>query len=469
MRRCSSEIRGHPARVISRTFIPDWENTIARTSLVHDVVTRVLAMNDDHVARTLASTLAQYSTRHDDLRATFRMNFSIVTAGLPAFDPELSQERLEVIGAYFTQEFSIEGAALFNPSIVEAPDQEGCPAGALRFIMSLRAVGEGHISSIEFRTGTLTQDDEVVLDLVSPHLSTGTRHAIDAIFLPHRGVAEETTVDTEDDTGGKSRELGSPTFSTAAGYQVEFAPTSLLSARVLVPGNPAESHGLEDARLVRFIDDTGNVTYFGTYNAYDGTKVSPQVFHTTDFVTFTMRPMQGEAAANKGMALFPRPIGGQLWCISRWDRESIFVSCLDDKVLWSNPTLVQSPTLPWDLVQLGACASPIETASGWLVLTHGVGPMRSYAIGALLLDLEDPTTALGKLESPLMVPAENERDGYVPNVVYTCGALVRGDTILLPYGCSDHSVRFAMINLAGLLDQLMSPSSDTIPHQPGAS
>lgn len=459
VRRTQAEIRGHPSRVISRPFDPGHEGLISGLSRSQAVIQRIMALSDEQVAETLAETIAAYSNRHDDLRASFRRSYRIVAKPDESVKSELSLDCMDLIGAYFTQEYSIEAAALFNPSIVAAPDQSDCPEGSLRFIMSLRAVGEGHLSSIEFRSGVINGKDEIVMDPVSPHLTTGER-----IHIP-------TTWDFEGSTtkpvAGKVElveivPITPPPALSAhpdSSYQVTFPVTSMLSERVLFPGNRAESHGLEDARLVRFVDDDGGVCYYATYTAYDGAHVAPHLLQTDDFLTFCMRPMLGEAAVNKGMALFPRKIAGKRWSLSRWDRENISVAEFLPVSGWSNPRLLQSPSAPWELVQMGACSSPIETTEGWLVLTHGVGPMRTYAIGALLLDLEDPTVVIGQLTSPLLIAAETERDGYVPNVVYSCGALIHGDSVVLPYGCSDASVRFAFVDLVGLLAELKSSPS----------
>jgi predicted GH43/DUF377 family glycosyl hydrolase len=445
VRRSHTEIRAHPARVISRAFDPGQEDLIRGLSRADAVVTRVLLMDEAAVARTLAETLAAYSNRHDDLRATFRRNFELISTAEVLGHPNYSQERAELIGAYFTQEYSIEGAALFNPSIVAAPDQSGCSEGELRFILSLRAVGEGHISSIEFRSGLLGAGDAVTLDPPSPHLVTGERSLLAPTFEAVQPGYPLTSLSAIDAATEVLRRI------IDASYQLTFPATSTLSERVLFPGTPAESHGLEDARFVRFVEDDGVVTYFGTYTAYDGANVAPHLLQTDDFITFRMRPMFGEAARNKGVALFPRRIDGVMWCLSRWDRENISVAQLDNHTGWGNARVVQTPLRPWELIQLGPCSSPIETPEGWLVLTHGVGPMRTYAIGALLLDLEDPSVVIGVLDEPLLMAAETERNGYVPNVVYSCGALIHNDVLVLPYGCSDASVRFAFIDMSELL------------------
>lgn len=450
VRRTDIEIRCHPGRVINRPFDPGQEGLILGLSRAQSIIERVMRLSDDTVTQILAQTLAGYATRHDDLRASFRRNYQLIAHADPTVHPDLSQDRVELIGAYFTQEYAIEGAALFNPSIVAAPDQSDCGPGEQRFIMSLRAVGEGHMSSIEFRSGVLGPDDSVLLDAASPHLSTGERTELASAWgfqehAPDPEHPERAEFELPPDAAIKL---------VSSSYQLTFSPTSTLSERVLFPSTGAESHGLEDARLVRFVEDDGTVTYFGTYTAYDGAHVAPHVLQTDDFLTFRMRPMLGEAAKNKGMALFPRRIGGQLWCLSRWDRESISIARFEDGTGWCHAEVLQAPNEPWELVQMGTCSSPIELPEGWLVLTHGVGPMRSYSMGAILLDLQDPTKLIGVLVMPLLMPAEAEREGYVPNVVYSCGALVHGDSLVLPYGCSDDSVRFAFVDLPGLMSEL---------------
>jgi hypothetical protein len=432
--------------VISKPFDPGHEGLINGLSRAQAVMARVMSLSDTEVESVLAETMAAYSNRHDDLRATFRKNFTIVAKPDEGVSNTTSQQRMELIGAYFTQEYSIEAAALFNPSIVEAPDQSDCPPGCLRIILSLRAVGEGHLSSIEFRSGTVHPNDLIVMDPVSPHLSTGERKLLTVEREAHPPRKDWDALTAEE-------------IAADSSYEVSFSSTSVLSERVLFPGSRVENHGLEDARLIRFVDDDGTVCYLGTYTAYDGAHVAPHFLHTDDFVTFTLRPMRGDAAANKGMALFPRRIDGQLWSLSRWDRENISLATFDAEDGWSHAHTVQFPRQPWELVQIGPCSSPIETADGWLVLTHGVGPMRTYAIGALLLDLDDPTRVLGQLPVPLLMAADTERDGYVPNVVYSCGALVHGTSLVLPYGCSDASVRFAFVDLLALLRDLKQPGS----------
>jgi predicted GH43/DUF377 family glycosyl hydrolase len=485
VRRGAGELRADTSRVIARSFLPGQEMPTHGISRAESVMERLLAMSEQDVSRILTATQASYSGRHPDLLSTFREHFDLVAHRLPQLrrGATVSQEHRDLIGAYFTQEYAVEGAALFNPSIVVHPDQAGCAPGELRFVMSLRAVGEGHISSVGFRTGTLGEHDTITVDAPARQLTTGrtTPNPMSNDFLraslEEQGDAfaaesvlrllpgrfspqelEEVLASSERDSlhrQGSDGLLERIRATASSSYRLDFPSGADLSERVIFPHSPAESHGIEDVRLVHFVDE-GEVTYYGTYTAYDGSRVVPHLLQTSDFQTFTMAPMIGAAAQNKGMALFPRRIRGDIWSLSRWDRENISVARSPDAMRWGRPQTVQRPRMPWELIQLGACASPLETPYGWLVVTHGVGPMRTYGIGALLLDLDDPTVVLGVLDEPLLTPTAAERDGYVPNVVYSCGALIHGTTVVLPYGCSDQSVRIAYIDLPELIERLLN-------------
>ena len=484
VRRAAVKLQPDTSRVITRSFLPGQEMLIHGISRAESVIERLLAMSEEDVSRILTATQASYSGRHPDLRSTFREHFDMVAHRLPQLreGASVSRDRQDLIGAFFTQEYAVEGAALFNPSIVVHPDQADCGPGELRFVMSLRAVGEGHISSVEFRTGTLGVHDAITMDTPARRLTTGRTapypmstdflraslgeqgdaFAAESVLrlLPSRFTPqelEEVLASSERDSlhrQGNDGLLDRIRRTASSSYRLDFPTERDISERVIFPNSPAESHGIEDVRLVRFVGESGEATYYGTYTAYDGARVVPHLLQTVDFQAFTMAPMIGAAAQNKGMALFPRRIRGDFWSLSRWDRENISVARSPDAMRWGRPQTVQRPRTPWELVQLGACASPLETAYGWLVLTHGVGPMRTYSIGALLLDLDDPTVVLGVLDEPLLTPEPCERDGYVPNVVYSCGALIHGSAIVLPYGCSDTSVRVAFIDLPGLIKRL---------------
>jgi predicted GH43/DUF377 family glycosyl hydrolase len=468
------------SRKLCRLFVPGQETLIRGEPRVMAILERVLDLSEQDAESTLHRTLARFSGQHRDLEAALERHFQLIAHRLGA-NIRVARARRQLIGAYLTQEYALEAAALFNPSMVAHPDQAGCQPGEARFIMSLRAVGEGHISSIEFRTGTI---GESWIRLDSPGRFLDTGHALpvshdrelfrakladfgaedeNARFLwdllPSRFTTAElnmalTQLDKQRLTRGDSAALAARVRSMAASsYAVEFDEHSVLSERVLWPVGPAESHGMEDARLVRFTDGA-DVTYYATYTAFDGSRVAPHLLQTGDFRTFTASPLAGPSAGNKGMAIFPRRIGGRYAALSRWDRESNSIAYSADGRCWSEAVTVQTPTRPWELIQLGNCGSPIETPAGWLVFTHGVGPMREYAIGAILLDLEHPERLIAALPEPLLVADESEREGYVPNVVYSCGAMIHSTNIVLPYGCSDSSVRIAVVSLSRLLERL---------------
>jgi predicted GH43/DUF377 family glycosyl hydrolase len=470
------------SRTLCRLFVPGQETLIRGGSRAMAVIDRVLELSEQEVERTLAQTLARFSDRHRDLAETLEHNFGLIAHRLGA-EIKVGRARRQLIGAYFTQEYALEAAALFNPSIVAHPDQAGCRSGEVRFVMSLRAVGEGHVSSIEFRSGTIGSDHGIRFDPPGRFLDTGCPRSVlydrdlfheklaefghedeNARFLwsilPSRFTSAELDIalaklSKQHVTRGDSAVLADKArWMAASNYTVEFDERHDLSERVLWPTGPAESHGMEDARFVRFTDGDNQV-YYATYTAYDGSLVAPQLLETSDFRTFTVSQLSGPSAKNKGMALFPRRIGGRYTALSRWDRESNAIGYSDDGHRWSDAITIQAPTRPWELIQLGNCGSPIETPAGWLVFTHGVGPMREYAIGVVLLDLDEPERLIAALPEPLLVADESEREGYVPNIVYSCGAMIHGETIVLPYGCSDSSVRTATVDLSLLLERLV--------------
>ncbi len=476
-------LRPDASRTLGRLFVPGQETLIRGEPRAMAVIDRVLDLSEEEVDTTLARTLTRFSAGYRDLAGTLEQNFRQIAHRLGG-EITLPSARRQLIGAYFTQEYALEAAALFNPSMVAHPDQTGCQPGEARFIMSLRAVGEGHLSSIEFRTGTVDESG-IRLDLPGPFPGTGrvlpVSHDRDLFrakladliaeddnarylwqLLPSGFTTAELTMAlaelheqrlTRGDTAALAARIRR---MAASSYAVEFDEHSALSERVLWPSGPADSHGMEDARFVRFTDGD-DVSYYATYTAFDGSQVAPHLLQTRDFQTFTVSPLAGPSARNKGMAIFPRRIGDRYAALSRWDRESNAIGYSADGHRWSEPITIQAPTRPWELIQLGNCGSPIETPAGWLVFTHGVGPMREYAIGAILLDLEHPERLIAALPEPLLVADESERAGYVPNVVYSCGPMVHGNNIVLPYGCSDSSVRIAIVNLSQLLERLTRP------------
>jgi predicted GH43/DUF377 family glycosyl hydrolase len=480
--RSHERLAANPSRVITRLFVPGQEGFEHQESRAGAVLARILALDEGQVRSSLDDVIVRFDGRHRDLAGTFRRHARELADRL---DPgnELSEARKLLLGAAFTSEYAIEGAALCNPSIVAHPDQAGTVAGSLRFVMSVRGIGEGHRSSIGFRTGVIDAAGCATIDDPAPFATAGTPKPalLDAaVFhseltrLDDAGEAADYVLDrlgqsftraTLDQqlaqlqghlsTRGHAEQTISAFRSIAERtYAVEFADHITLSERVLWPSMGAEQAGIEDARFVRFIDDDGSITFYATYTAYSGSHISQQLLETTDFQSFTSAPIVGPAAANKGLALFPRRIRGRFAAMSRSDRESNTVAYSDHLSVWTSALPCQSPTRAWEALQLGNCGPPIETDAGWLVLTHGVGPMRTYCIGAILLDLEDPTRILGQLPQPLLSPATDEQDGYVPNVVYSCGALVHADTLVLPYGIADVAIGIATVPLPELLAAL---------------
>jgi predicted GH43/DUF377 family glycosyl hydrolase len=446
------------------------------------VLRRVLALSDDEVDAELEALRLAYEDRHRDIEAVWEDDFALVEHRLNQVD-DVSVARRRLIGAYFTQEFSLEGAALFNPSMVHHPDQSGLRAGTSRFVMSLRAVGEGHISSIELRTGTIDADDTLVFTPHSGVAAPGTpatfrwsRRALRLQLADMWGDHSDSdyvlsqlpdTFDRRDldlalqalraqRVTRVSTRLTIDRIESLAdcSYTLEFDPATSEEERVLLPRAPSERQGMEDLRLVRFTGDDDEPRYLGTYTAYDGARVSAQLLTTDDLRRFSVTRLTGPGSKNKGLALFPRRIDGRYLAMSRADRENNALTWSDDLLHWEDPDPVQRPVHHWEIVQLGNCGSPIETEAGWLVLTHGVGPMRQYSVGALLLDLADPRVVIGSLEQPLLEPDPAARSGYVPSVVYSCGGMMHGRTLVLPYGCNDSTTRVALVALDPLLAEL---------------
>jgi predicted GH43/DUF377 family glycosyl hydrolase len=472
-----------PRRVLAKPYSPGEEILPSGDARGRVLLERVLAIPESQVDALLAAVLVDFSHRHSDFESLLHRHFELVAHRFPPTHA-LSRARQLLIGAYFTHEYSIEGAALLNPSIVPAPDQSDVAPGDLRFVMSMRAVGEGHISSIEFRSGTIAANGGVTFDPPGRHLHAG-RRADPAWYdkqlfhgkLDELGAANEisasvlarlparfTPAELEDgllwlEHHGPAHAIRYETAKVmhvlaASSYVTSFPPDSTLAERVIFPAGPHETRGMEDARFVRFCADDGTSRYYATYTAFDGFEIIPQLIETADFVTFSISTLHGSAAQNKGMALFPRAIGGEYVMLSRKDRENLWVARSHDVRYWNEAAELRGPVQPWELLQIGNCGSPIETAAGWLVLTHGVGAMRRYCIGALLLDLDDPGRVLGSLAEPLLEPNASEREGYVPNVLYTCGGIVHGDNLVLPYGFSDGGIAVAVVSLPDLLAAL---------------
>ncbi|MCH8889459.1 MAG: glycoside hydrolase family 130 protein [Myxococcales bacterium] len=477
-----------PQRVILRPYLPGEEGPVEGRSRVELVLDRILALPEEEIPAVWERIRAAFSSRHRDFESVLADHFRLVSHRLERTE-RLSPERERLIGAYFTHEYSIEGASLCNPSLVPAQDQSELPGGALRFIMSLRAVGEGHLSSIEFRSGVIESDGKILFEPTSPFVSSGRREAnpsyskaVFALKLEDLGVWNEVSQSILDslqerfsleELSSAVASVQSPQISRAmshetlarihwlatSNYEITFSADSPISERVIFPASPTESHGMEDARFVRFVEDDGSDRYYATYTAFDGQKILPQLIETADFVEFRVLTLNGARAHNKGMALFPRRIRGRFAMLSRHDNENIHFLTSDDIHLWNHGDPLQAPSNAWEFIQIGNCGSPIETEAGWLVLTHGVGPMRRYTIGAMLLDRDDPRRVIGRLAEPLLEPEWDERDGYVPNVVYTCGAIVHNGRLILPYGFSDTGTGIATTPLDELLSRLESGSA----------
>ena len=420
-------LRPDPRRVVIRTFTPaeDPPNVAEKDrTRAQRIADRVLALSDANVRTDLARITAGLSERHRDVDLVFRRRFHEVN-GLLIDHCSIEDRQALLIGAYFSEEYAFEAAALLNPSIVPHPDQSGVPGGALRFILSLRGVGEGHISSVTFRTGICAADGTVTVD--APGLQA----------VPPR---------IETVPGGVPDDPGLRLFCEGSRD---------LSEVVIFPMTLAQRHGIEDVRLVRFIDDDASVTYFGTYTAFSGEAIRQEMLRTTDFQTFDLNAVRGDTAANKGMALFPRRIDGRYAMLGRLDHENIWLLISDDPYDWHGGAKAVSPRWDWEFVQIGNCGSPIEIDEGWLVITHGVGAVRNYCIGVCLLDRDDPTKLLARTTYPLLRPSADERYGYVPNIAYTCGAMVHGRTLLLPYALADSFTTFATVPLDRLLANMV--------------
>jgi predicted GH43/DUF377 family glycosyl hydrolase len=463
------------ARVLIRPF------RVTTVERAVKICARVLVLPEAEVKSLLAEVMAEFDDRHHKIRDFLKRRFEQVRPCLPT-DRKLTEEQELLIGAYFSHEYSFEAAALFNPSIVPHPDQSDLPPGSLRFVMSLRATGEGHISSVTFRTGVVDAQGTI-------KISEPTRYSLEPAQAPNasydrhlfeRKLAELSLVGdlsrqamqdlgdrftlTELQTGLTRAEKQFKAADEEAlaasakilllaqsNYDVQFEPDSRLSERVLFPVTPSQSNGIEDARFVAFRNDDGTTTYYATYTAYDGRLILPQFVETPDFLHFKFVTLNGPAVQNKGMALFPRKINGQYAMLGRQDYENLYLMYSDHLHFWHTTQLLLKPAFPWEYVQMGNCGSPIETEAGWLVISHGVGPMRKYCIGAFLLNRNDPGKVIGRLREPLIKPDAEEREGYVPNVVYSCGSLVHEGRLVIPYAMSDYATTFATVPLAEVL------------------
>jgi predicted GH43/DUF377 family glycosyl hydrolase len=444
-----------------------------------------MSLAEAEVDQLANDMLIEFHGRHQKARQFVLHRFEYARQFLLT-DAPLSENRKILIGGYFTQEYALESAALFNPSIVWHPDQSGIEEGSKRFVVSLRATGEGHVSSITFRSGTVSSQGEISLDptprfVTTPDMEANTQYE-KPLFqrkLLELGFANgfvEQVLNIVDDMFTfdqlqtavnmvrRQHRLKSSDFEVVANaimalaksnYEFTFSPEQSLPERAIFPYSPSQTNGIEDSRFVQFRDDDGSLQYYATHTAFDGRVTLPELLETTDFLRFRISTLNGPEVRNKGLALFPRKINGLYAMLSRQDGENVFIMYSDMLHFWYTKQLIAKPTYPWEFVQLGNCGSPIETEAGWLVLTHGVGPMRKYSMGAFLLDLEDPTRVIGRLAEPLLAPNENEREGYVPNVVYSCGGVVHNGQLIIPYAMSDYASTFATVSLEELLAALL--------------
>ncbi len=479
VQRMTEQLTSDDKRVIPRYF------DFGHPPRIRSIFRRLLKIPRKKVPDVLADVRTRFDGRHRDLEGAFREHYERAARHIRKTQA-ISDEHKLLIGAYFTMEYSIEAAALFNPSIVPHPDQSKIQRGAMRFLMSLRATGEGHVSSIVFRRGIIDTAGRIIFD-------PPPRYAYSAQPLPDKrcdkaffqrklrewkadGEMVEQVLEQLDETftlaqlrsaldklkpAGSRAPLGFKRFRNTilwlgnANYELRFPPDCLPSETVIFPGTLHESRGMEDLRLTRFTDDDGAVTYYGTYTAFDGFRIHPMLLATADFHTFHFAPLSGRYARNKGMAMFPRRIDGQYAMVSRHDGECLFLLRSNDLHIWNVSEKLQTPAEDWELIQLGNCGPPIETDAGWLLVTHGVGPMRRYCIGVTLLDKANPAKIIGRLREPLLVPTADESVGYVPNVVYSCGSVIHGGKLIVPYAMSDSRTGFATVSVRSLVNRLL--------------
>lgn len=478
LRRTEILIKPNNARVLIRPF------EIADSQRALRIVARVMSLTEEEVDQLVSSMLVEFHGRHQKARQ-FVMNRFEYARQFLLTDAPLSENRKLLIGGYFTQEYALESAALFNPSMVWHPDQSALAEGSKRFVLSLRATGEGHISSITFRSGTVDSNCSIALDptprfVTTPEMETNSlyekplfqRKLVELGFT--NGYVEQVMSLLENEFSfdqlqnavrvvRRQQRMRPNEFDAVANailalgksnYEFTFSPQQSLAERAIFPYSPSQINGIEDSRFVQFHEDDGTTRYYATHTAFDGRVTLPELLETSDFVRFRINTLNGPEVRNKGLALFPRRINGSYAMLSRQDGENIYVMYSDMLHFWYTKQLIAKPTFPWEFVQLGNCGSPIETEAGWLVLTHGVGPMRKYSMGAFLLDLEDPTQVIGRLREPLLAPNENEREGYVPNVVYSCGGLLHNGQLIIPYAMSDYASTFAVVPLDRLLKKM---------------
>ncbi|MDN3583791.1 glycoside hydrolase family 130 protein [Mucilaginibacter flavus] len=468
-----------PKRVIARFFFNG--NDRAK-----EVIQRVMEISEEIAFSIISPLLQEYSKRHRNITRVLNRHCSKLKplfAELNIDFDTLTVNRKLLIGSYFTHEYSIESAAFFNPSIVEDPDQTELEDGQRRVIISFRAVGEGHISSITFRRGLIDKDNNITIEPAGSYIDEAeiVRNAVynKKLFFEKAAITQinidvineleskldhhfeyanlrRIIIDSQrlQESDMKKLEYDKVLWLADSYYEIVFSLDTDISDRVIFPISEYERKGIEDARFVHFTNDDESKVYYATYTAYDGSLIMPKLLQTTDFYNFKIMPLYGAGAQNKNLALFPRKINGKFVMISRIDGCNNYIMYADKINIWEKPILLQHPTFTWEFVQIGNCGSPIETKDGWLMITHGVGPMRRYVLGASLLKLDDPAVEIGRLKEPLLIPNSDEREGYVPNVLYSCGAIVHNEKLIIPYGVSDSSTAFAEVSLQELLDKL---------------
>jgi len=475
-------------------FSPDPSRVIARFLYTSDersknIIRNVMAMSEDEVNIALSQVLRGYARRHRNISVIFENHYKKLESLLRELEVSLGNNNKPLkalIGSYFTMEYSIESAAFFNPSIVEDPDQSELGPDEKRLIFSFRATGEGHISSIVFRSAVIDINSNLVIEPVGKMLAEAERikrhiynknsfikkldemsdfdNKISPVFVLEKlgdrftygelKRAVEETRKTHNLSPNKELIINQMMWLAKSHYELHFSLDSSISERVIFPTSEAERNGIEDARFVKFTDEKGEITYYATYTAYDGRTIMPKLLETKNFYHFKALTIHGEIAHNKGMALFPRKINGKYAMLCRIDGVNNYISYSDNINLWREAKIIQKPKFPWELIQVGNCGSPIETKEGWLVITHGVGPMREYVLGASLYDLDDPEIEIGRLKTPLLAPNAEEREGYVPNVIYSCGSIIHNGNLIVPYGMSDNASTYAAINLTEVLNEL---------------
>jgi predicted GH43/DUF377 family glycosyl hydrolase len=475
-------------------FQPDATRVIARFLYIDEgrainTIRSVLSMSANEASIALNQVLRDYSMRHRNISKIFEKHFNKIAHLITQLDKNIETldfQKKILIGSYFTMEYSIESAAFFNPSIVEHPDQSETGPGEKRIILSFRATGEGHISSIVFRTGLLNKSNNLSIEPVGKMLEEAEhirryiydkepfKQKLDEMQDFRAIIPSSLILDKLKDqfTYGELRKcieeartslhLASDKeilfdqiiWLASSHYELEFSLDTNLSERVIFPVSSNEKNGIEDARFVKFLDDNNETIYYATYTAYDGASILPKLLDTRDFYHFRVLPLHGEIAQNKGMAMFPRKVNGKYAMLCRLDGFNNYIAFSDNINIWREAKLLQQPRFPWEFIQIGNCGSPIETEEGWLVLTHGVGPMREYAIGASLFDLQNPEIETGRLKTPLIMPNTDEREGYVPNVVYSCGSMIHNEDLIIPYAMSDYASTYATVNLKELVAEL---------------